>query len=76
MKQEDIFRAIGEAAEEHIEDTAKAITKKRRGRMAYWVAAAACLCLAAIGALTLGGQDTPAIDNGEVEILGGGTFMT
>ena len=76
MKQEDIFRAIGEAAEEHIEDTAKAITKKRRGRMAYWAAAAACVCLIAIGALTLGGQDTTAIDNGEVEILGGGTFMT
>ena len=34
MKKEDLFRAIGEAAESHIEDTARAITQKRRGRIA------------------------------------------
>ena len=63
MKNEDLFRAIGDAAEAHIEDTAKAITQKRRNRAVYWAAAAACLCLAAIGAITLGGRDTIAIDN-------------
>lgn len=76
MKNEDIFRAIGEAAEDHIEDTANAITKKRRPRMAVFAAVAACLCLAAIGALTLGGQDTTAIDDDPVEILGDSTFAT
>lgn len=58
MKNEDILRAIGDAADAHIEDTARAITKKRRGRIAYWAAAAACLCLIAVGVTALGRDST------------------
>ena len=58
MKNEDILRAIGDADDAHIEDTAKAISKKRRSRLPYFAAAAACLCLIAVGVTALGRDST------------------
>ncbi|MBR4869507.1 MAG: hypothetical protein IKU12_01865 [Oscillospiraceae bacterium] len=67
MKNEDIFRAIGDAADAHIEDTANAITQKRRSRLPYFAAAAACLCLMAVGTM-IPGRDSNSTTGEDIAI--------